>query len=139
MSDPMAMLDMEKRTGIKNSDVDDFLKKATALESAISGIKDGSLDPAKVSLKKYGILTEEEQAEEDARRLKNKLEMAARVAKEKAAEKIKEREKWWDGAEYMYGPRIGSDDYNEEQEDKNAIKAAERLARTKEEQEVRTD
>lgn len=84
----MAMLDMEKRTGVKNSEIDDFLKKATALESAISGISDGSLDPDKVSLKKYGILTAEEEAEEAARREKNRVMLAERVAKEKAEEKV---------------------------------------------------
>jgi len=63
MADPMAMLDMEKRTGIKKTDVDDWVKKTDALQKAISGIADGSLDPEKVSLKKYGILTAAEQDE----------------------------------------------------------------------------
>ena len=130
----MAMLDLERRTGVKNSDVDDFVKKTDALQQAISGIVSGELDPAKVSLKKYGILTEQEQAEEDARREKNRKEMAERVAKEKAEEARKEREKWWDGAEYMYGPREGSADWKEEQEDARNQKAKERAKRTEEEQ-----
>lgn len=54
MSDPMAMLDLEKRTGVKNSDVDDFVKKTDALQNAIAGIVSGELDPKTVSLKKYG-------------------------------------------------------------------------------------
>ncbi|GMI10807.1 hypothetical protein TrVE_jg12901 [Triparma verrucosa] len=139
MSDPMAMLDLERRTGVKNSDVDDFVKKTDALQQAISGIVSGELDPAKVSLKKYGILTEQEQAEEDARREKNRKEMAERVAKEKAEEARKEREKWWDGAEYMYGPREGSADWKEEQEDARNQKAKERAKRTEEEQQKLLD
>jgi hypothetical protein len=52
---------------------------------------------------------------------------------------VKEREKWWDGADYMFGPRVGSDDYNEELADKNATAAAERARRTEEEQQKLVD
>jgi hypothetical protein len=61
--------------------------------------------------------------------------MAKRVAKEKAKEKVKEREKWWDGAEYMYGPREGTKEYEEEQEDDKREEQAKRERRTKDEQE----
>jgi hypothetical protein len=121
--------------GIRNSDVDDFVKKTDALQKAISGLASGSVDPSTLSLKKYGILTPEEQAEEDARREKNRIEMAERVKKEKAIEKVKETTKWWDGAEYMYGPREGSKEYEEEQEDERREEQAKRERRTKEEQE----
>ena len=103
MSDPMAMLDLERRTGIKNNEVDDFVKKADALHKAISGMKDGTLDPKDVSLKKYGILTEEEERVEQERREKNRREMAERVRIEKEREKKEERERWWEGAAYVKG------------------------------------
>ena len=135
MADPMAMLDMEKRTGIKKTDVDDWVKKTDALQKAISGIADGSLDPEKVSLKKYGILTAAEQDEEHERREKNKREMAARVAKEKAIEKEKEKKKWWEGAFFMYGPLIGSEEWLEEENDKENKKRLERERRSEEQKE----
>ena len=85
-------------------------------------------------MKKYGILTPEEEAEEAARREKNKREMAERVAKEKAREKEEERRKWWDGAEYMFGPREGSEEWLEEKADKDKKKEAERSRRTEQQQ-----
>lgn len=86
-------------------------------------------------MKKYGILTPEEQAEEDARREKNRQEMAARVTKEKAEAKVKETEKWWSGAEYMFGPREGTKEYDEEMEDERREEQAKRERRTVEEKE----
>lgn len=65
--------------------------------------------------------------------------MAARVAKEKASEKAKEHSKWWDGAEYMHGPREGSEDWKEEQEDKEKVKAKERAKRSIEEKQKLQD
>ena len=129
----MAMLDMERRTGIKNSDVDDFVKKTTAVQDAITSLVKGDVDPSKISLKKYGILTEEEQKEEDDRREKNRREMDARVTKEKEIERVKEREKWWDGATYMYGPREGSEEWLDERDGSRKEEREVREKRTEEE------
>ena len=133
MSDPMAMLDIERRTGIKNSDVDDFVKKTTAVQDAIASLVKGDVDPSKISLKKYGILTEMEQKEEDERRETNRREMEARVAKEKEIERVREREKWWDGATYMYGPREGSEEWLEERDGARKEEKEAREKRTEEE------
>ena len=101
MPNPMDMLDMEKRTGIKGADLDDWVKKTTALEATIRGISDGTLDPDKVSLAKYGIFTEKEEEAERVRKEKNKRDLEERVRKEKEEEKVEERRKWWDGASFM--------------------------------------
>ena len=126
----MAMLDMEKRTGIKKNDIDDWVKKTDALSAAIAGIADGSLDPDTVSLKKYGILNEKEKEEERIRKEKNKKELDERVRKEKAIEAFDEKRKWWDGAEYMYGPRLGSREYTEEEKEKQRLDKIAREKRT---------
>jgi len=35
----LPFLDIERRTGIKNADIDDFLSKVTAVDEAIKGLK----------------------------------------------------------------------------------------------------
>jgi hypothetical protein len=73
--DPMAALDMEKRLGIKNSEIDDFLTKADAVQAAIQGLKDGTLDPSK-EIEIEGIETEKEKqakADELARKKEDYL------------------------------------------------------------------
>ena len=54
----------QRRTGVKNEDIDDFLSKASAVEAAIKGLKDGSIDPNKMP-KIAGIETDEEKAEKE--------------------------------------------------------------------------
>ena len=54
----------QRRTGVKNEDIEDFLSKASAVEAAIKGLKDGSIDPNKMP-KIAGIETDEEKAEKE--------------------------------------------------------------------------
>ena len=42
----MAALDMEKRTGIKHADIDDFIERAKAVEERINDIKSGKVSVA---------------------------------------------------------------------------------------------
>jgi hypothetical protein len=49
---------MQKRLGFKDDDIDDFLSKATAVEEAIKGLRDGTLDPKCIKI--AGIDTEDE-------------------------------------------------------------------------------
>ena len=59
--DPMALLDMEKRTGVSNSDIDRFISKTSEVENLIKGMKDGTIDPDDKRIRrKLGIKTEEE-------------------------------------------------------------------------------
>jgi hypothetical protein len=53
------LLNLERRTGIKDADIDDFIRKATEVENAINGLKEGTIDPSK-PIKIEGIETEEE-------------------------------------------------------------------------------
>ena len=98
MQNPMDLLDMEKRTGVKETDIDDFLRKTTDLEAAIRGMADGTIKPEDVRVE--GIDTPEE-AEEKVRAKAARIAESKRKAEElrlkRAAE---EKERWWGGAEF---------------------------------------
>lgn len=89
-------------------EIDTFLEKATILEQTIKGLSDGSLKSDTISLKEYGILTPEETAQEEARQKIVRQKRARKKDEKIAAEKERERSKWWDGAVYTFGPREGS-------------------------------
>ena len=42
------LLNFEKRTGVKDKELEDFLSKVDGVQAAIKGMRDGSLDPDKV-------------------------------------------------------------------------------------------
>ena len=86
-------------------DIDDFLQKTTILQQTISGIADGSLDGDKVDLTEYGILTPEQQIEEENRRIKAKKELERKEVERKRVEEEHDKQLWWDGAVSVYGPR----------------------------------
>lgn len=59
------LLPLQKRLGFGNNEIDDFLAKATAVEEAIKGMRDGTVDPATVKIE--GIETDEERLEKEVR------------------------------------------------------------------------
>lgn len=93
------LLNVEKRTGVKDTDIDDFLEKANAVQAAIKGMSDGSLRPEDVHVD--GIDTpeeierkERERKASEARKKKKDEELRQKRAKE-------EKEKWWTSAEWF--------------------------------------
>ncbi len=56
---------LQRRTGVKNEDIDDFVRKTTELERAIKGLADGTLKPEDVKIE--GIETEEEKEKKKVR------------------------------------------------------------------------
>lgn len=44
----LPFLDLEQRTGIKSSDIDDFLSKVDAVDDAIRGLKVGAAVPVQM-------------------------------------------------------------------------------------------
>ena len=52
-------LNLEKRTGVKDDDIEDFLRKAGDVEAAIKGLRDGTIDPTE-EIKIAGIESPEE-------------------------------------------------------------------------------
>jgi hypothetical protein len=62
------VLNLEKRTGVRSDDIDSFLKKATAIEEAIRGLKEGTIDPmAAIHIEGVDCDTEEEKARKKVR------------------------------------------------------------------------
>ena len=39
--DPTKLLDLERRTGVKNVDIDDFVRKASDVEAAVKAMLEG--------------------------------------------------------------------------------------------------
>eukprot|EP01006_Ploeotia_vitrea_P040123 TRINITY_DN66404_c2_g1_i2.p1 TRINITY_DN66404_c2_g1~~TRINITY_DN66404_c2_g1_i2.p1 ORF type:complete len:348 (+),score=35.18 TRINITY_DN66404_c2_g1_i2:49-1092(+) len=91
------MLNFEKRTGIKNEQIEDFVDKASAVQDAIKGMLDGKLKPEDIQID--GIDTPEEierkEKEKQAMLIKKKQQEEELRLKRKEEEK----KKWWDGAE----------------------------------------
>lgn len=96
--------------GIHLDEIDSFLEKTTLVHNTIRAIADGTIeDDNNISLKEHGILTLEEQAEEEALKIQLKLEKEARKAEHDCRKKEEERSKWWAGAVVLYGAREDSD------------------------------
>lgn len=116
--DPTQLLDIERRTGVKEDDIDDFLRKANEVEAAIKGMMDGSVDPN--SIKIEGLESEEEKAKIEAERQK-RLEESRRKAEElRLQRKLEERERWWAGAELFTAHRRGGGIVDVEDENSEA-------------------
>ncbi|KAK7241337.1 hypothetical protein SO694_00050284 [Aureococcus anophagefferens] len=94
--DPMAALDMEKRTGIKHADIDDFLERAKAVEQKIEDIRSGKISVEQLAAEQEAELKAKRDAE--AAKIKRLAEIAEREKLRRAKEKAEERESWWRGA-----------------------------------------
>lgn len=86
-------------------EIEDFVQKSTILQKTIEGIADGSIDADEIDLKKYGILTIEQQKDEEKREAKKRKELEQRQARKKKEQAEGEKRQWWEGAECLYGPR----------------------------------
>ena len=87
-------------------EIDEFVKKSTILQQTISGLADGTINDKEVDLRQYGILTLEQQKEEDERKARAKEEWDRKQAEKKQREIEEERKEWWRGAEYMHGSKV---------------------------------
>lgn len=92
------LLNLERRTGVKDVDIEDFLRKATEIEAAVSGLRDGTVDPTK-EIKIDGIESLEEKVERELAAKLRIEESRRKQAELKARKKAQEREKWWQGSE----------------------------------------
>ncbi|CBN78096.1 conserved unknown protein [Ectocarpus siliculosus] len=87
------VLDFEKRSGIKNGEIESFITKVDAVNAAIQAMKDGELDPADVHVDGVPTIEEERQMVEEKRR--KRLELARREQENRERQKRQENEKWW--------------------------------------------
>ena len=76
-------------------EVDEWVQKTIVLGQTIRGIADGTVDPDKVNLEKYGILTTDQKSKIEAEneRIRQNREKN-RITKEKL-EREEEKRSWW--------------------------------------------
>ena len=96
---------LTRAMSIDSKSIDAFVEKAMNVEETIKGIANGTIEPDDVDLQEYGILTKEQEKEEEDRKARRKLEHR-RVEKER---KDKEREQWWKLAQMQQGVRNTSE------------------------------
>ncbi|KAG7395878.1 hypothetical protein PHYBOEH_003082 [Phytophthora boehmeriae] len=101
--DPMTMLDMERRTGISQEEVDDFSNRMDLISKAMEDIKNGTFDPLKCNIPGYKTLEQEEQ--ERTERVKREEERRKREETRKRKEKQEEHDNWWHKAELRFSLR----------------------------------
>ncbi|CAM9252279.1 unnamed protein product, partial [Ectocarpus fasciculatus] len=88
-----------KRLGIKDSDIDDFLSKADAVEAAIKGMRDGTVDPATVKIE--GIDSDEEKAEKERQKQQRLADIKAKNDALALERKKEEHKRWWEGVDVI--------------------------------------
>ncbi|KAG5186749.1 hypothetical protein JKP88DRAFT_308946 [Tribonema minus] len=100
---PDSILDFEKRSGLKDDDISDFIRKVDAVNDAIAQMKAGTLEPEDVHVE--GLPTPEEKAAEAAKREAARERLRLQQEQAAALRKAEEAERWWRGAELLHGPR----------------------------------
>lgn len=83
-------------------DVDEWVQKTTVLEQTIRGIADGTVDPDKVDLKKYGILTTDQKAEIEAEKERIKQNRVKDQIAKETLEREEEKQRWWSRVGQMH-------------------------------------
>jgi len=93
------LLNFEKRTGIKDDDIEDFIRKATEVEAAVQGLRDGTVNPDKIKIE--GIDSEEEKQQKEKERQQRLEQQRIQTEQLRLQRKAEERERWWAGSEYF--------------------------------------
>ncbi|RYG65086.1 hypothetical protein EON64_12655 [archaeon] len=96
----------QRRTGIKNEDIDEFMRKASDIQTAIKGLMDGTLNPEDVKIE--GIETDEERQKKEAEQAEKRRLFLEKEEKLRIQRKQQEKERWWSGAE-AFKPRQTSE------------------------------
>ncbi len=108
MQNPMDLLDLERRTGVKNNDIDEFLRKATDIEAAVKAMANGEIAPEDVKVD--GIDTPEEEAAKKAAKEQRVAESKRKAEELRIKRKAEEKERWWSGAEYCGNRKVKNAD-----------------------------
>ena len=128
------LINIERRTGVKDVDIDSFVSKATLLEEAIRGLRDGTLDPKTLKIEGFDCDTDEEKAAKQVvKETKEKKRREAALALDLQRKK-EEKELWWAGARLHVGERTSKTNGNktrseDEQEEGEESESQRRLKR----------
>ena len=101
---------MEKRTGVKETDIDEFLRKAEGVEEAIRKMAAGEIKPEDVKVE--GIDTPEEEAQKKAEKAARLAESNRKAEELRLKRKAAEKERWWGGAEFCVERKVRDKDGN---------------------------
>ena len=101
------LLNMEKRTGIKKDDIESFLERAKEVEKKIDDIKSGRISCEQLAAEHEADMAEK--AAEAARKAKRLAAIAKRDAERKVRDAAEEKEKWWQGADVLFGEEVDAD------------------------------
>lgn len=93
------LLNLERRTGVKNEDIDAFIVKANAVDEAIRGMRDGTVDPATIKIDGIDCDTMEVKEEKERKRLIRRAELEREAEELRIKRKEEERNKWWVGVD----------------------------------------
>ncbi len=91
------LLNLERRTGIKNDDIEDFARKADDVQRAIEGMMRGELRPEDVKI--AGIESEEEKTQKEEEKRKRLALQKIKDEELRLLRKNEEKERWWLGAD----------------------------------------
>lgn len=117
------LLNFERRTGVKEADIDEFTTKADAVQKAIQAMMNGEIAPEDVKVEGIDCESEEEKQQKEKERLERKRIADEKAEKLRVQRKQEEIKKWWEGANLMKprieannDPAIENNDAAEEQE-----------------------
>ncbi|KAG6610543.1 uncharacterized protein IUM83_06749 [Phytophthora cinnamomi] len=101
--DPVTALDMERRSGISQQEVDDFAERMDLIAQAMEDVKNGTFDPLQCNIP--GYKTPEQAELQRQERAKREEERRRRDEERRHREKMEERDNWWHKAELRYSMR----------------------------------
>jgi len=111
------IMNLEKRTGVKDGDINEFLAKVTAVENAIKGLASGTVKPEDIKID--GIETEDDKRAREIKEFETR-EMKKRQAAELLEKRKKEEhERWWDGVQAYKSNGGDEPDEGEQQSNKS--------------------
>lgn len=119
--DPMTLFDMERRTGISNNEVDDFVERMDLLSDAMEQIKNGTFDPNHCKIPGYKTPEQEEREAQERKRKDEEHRRKEKERKRKATED--EREVWWRRAKLRFAVERGEGGEGEDESEGQEAKA----------------
>ena len=105
------MLNFEKRTGIKDDDIEDFIRKASQIEDAVKGLRDGTLDATalKAVEEDLGIESDEVKARKEQERQARLEQQRVQAEQLRLKRKQEEKDRWWAGSELFVANRASEE------------------------------
>lgn len=102
----MPCLDLEKRTGVKDSEINDFVGRADAVQKKIQDMISGKISVEDIEAEHAKEAAEK--AAHEAKKAAMRADYERREREKKERDAAEEHERWWSGADLLY-PLDGSE------------------------------